>query len=102
MWLKDHRPVTLVGLPAFGHPGVLMRHKCRWRCLEGPRCVVQGLCGLGLSDLLGGPGGGELGGGEAAVGRVGTVLVVVDAPVPDEHSGLEEAVELPQVQQLVA
>ena len=69
----------------------------------GPPCVVQWLCGLGLVDrLLGGPGVGELGGGEVAVGGVGPVLVVVDAPVPDEDLGFEEAVELPEVEQFVA
>ena len=43
--------------------------------------------------VSGGPGLGELGGGEVAVGAVGSVLVVVDAPVLDEHLGLEEVVE---------
>ena len=36
------------------------------------------------------------------MGGVGTVLVVVDAPVSDEDLGFEEAVELPEVEQLVA
>ena len=48
--------------------------------------MVQSLCGLGLVD--GGPGGGELGGCEVAVGGVGSVDVVVDAPGFDDHSGL--------------
>jgi hypothetical protein len=52
--------------------------------------------------VSGGPGRGELGGGEVAVGAVGSVLVVVDPPVFDEHLGLEEAVELPAVEELVA
>ena len=52
--------------------------------------------------MSGGPGRGELGGGEVAVGAVGSVLVVVDPPVFDEHLGLEEAVELPAVEELVA
>ncbi len=34
--------------------------------VRGSRCLVQSLCGLGLVD--GGPGGGELGRGKAAVG----------------------------------
>ncbi len=62
--------------------------------------MVQLLCGLGL--VVGGPGSGELGWGEVAVGGVGSVDVVVDAPVPDDRAGLEQAVELPEVQQLVA
>ncbi len=61
--------------------------------------MVQSLCGLGLVD--GGPVGGELGWAEFAVGGVGSVDVVVDPPVLDDHPGLEEAVELPQVEQLV-
>ncbi len=36
----------------------------------------------------------ELGGGEHPQGGVGTVLVVLDAPVGDEDLGLEEGVEL--------
>jgi hypothetical protein len=36
------------------------------------------------------------------VGGVGSVEVVVDAPVLDEHSGFEQAVELPAVEELVA
>ena len=52
--------------------------------------------------VSGGPGLGELGGGEVAVGAVGSVLVVVDAPVLDEHLGFEEVVELPAVEELVA
>lgn len=64
--------------------------------------MVQRLCGFELFDVLGCPGLGELGWGEVAVGGVGTVLVVVDAPVADEHLGLKEAVKLSQVEQLVA
>ena len=45
---------------------------------------------------------GELAGGEVAVGAVGSVDVVVDSPVLDEHSGFEEAVEDPAVEQFVA
>jgi hypothetical protein len=33
---------------------------------------------------------------------MGPVLVVVDAPVLDDHAGLEQAVELPAVEELVA
>ena len=62
--------------------------------------MVQVLCGLGLVD--GGPLGGELAGGEVAVGGVGPLPVVVDAPVLDDHSGFEEAVELPAVEQFVS
>jgi hypothetical protein len=36
------------------------------------------------------------------MGAVGSVLVVVDPPVLDEHLGLEEAVEVSAVEQLVA
>jgi transposase len=38
-WLKDQRPVTVVDLPAFGRPTVLVWHKRRWRCPE-PACDV--------------------------------------------------------------
>lgn len=55
--------------------------------------MVQVLCGLGLVGR--GPLGGELGWGEVAVGGVGPLPVVVDAPVLDDHSGFAEAVELP-------
>lgn len=40
-------------------------------------------------------------GGEIAVGGVGPLPVVVDAPVLDDHSGFEQAVELPAVEELV-
>jgi hypothetical protein len=33
-WVKDRRPVTLVDLPEFGRPAVLVWHKRRWRCPE--------------------------------------------------------------------
>ena len=36
------------------------------------------------------------------MGGVGSVGVVVKAPVFDDHSGLEEAVEAPRVEQFVA
>ena len=62
--------------------------------------MVQALCGLGL--VGGGPAGGELGWGEVAVGGVGTVDVVVDAPVLDEDLGFEQVVEVPAVEELVA
>lgn len=62
--------------------------------------MVQSLCGLGLVD--GGPVGGELGWAELPVGGVGSVDVEVGPPVPDDHPCFEEAVELPQVEQLVA
>jgi hypothetical protein len=62
--------------------------------------MVHRLCVLGLVPEV--PGGVELGWGQVAVGRVGTVGVVVDAPVLDDHAGLEERVELPQVEQLIA
>ena len=52
--------------------------------------MVQALCGFWLLD---GPGPGELGWGEVAVGGVGPVLVVVGAPVLDDHSSFEEAAE---------
>ncbi len=51
--------------------------------------MVQSLCGLGL---VGGPRGGELGREEIAVGGVGSVHVIVEAPVLDDHSGFEQAV----------
>ena len=57
---------------------------------------------VGLVDPRGGPGQGKFSGSEIAVGEVGTVLVVVDAPVADEDVSFEEAVELPRVEQLVA
>lgn len=47
---------------------------------------------------MSGPGLGEFGGGEVAVGAVGSVDVVVDAPVLDERLYFEEAVELPSVE----
>ena len=62
--------------------------------------MVQLLCDLGL--VFGLPLGGELGWGEVAVGGVGSVLVVVDSPVLDDHAGFEQAVEDPEVQQFVA
>lgn len=61
--------------------------------------MVQLLCGLGL---VGGPGGGELGGAEVAVGGVGSVHVIVDPPVGDDDAGFEEVVPSAAVQQLVA
>ena len=36
------------------------------------------------------------------MGAVGSVLVVVDPPLLDEHLGLEQVVELPAVEELVA
>ncbi len=60
----------------------------------------QGLCECWL--VPGGPGLSELTGSEIAMGAVGSVLVVVDPPVLDEHLGLEQAVELPAVEELVA
>jgi hypothetical protein len=45
---------------------------------------------------------GELGWGEVAVGAVGSVGVVVGAPVLDEDLGFEQGVELPAVEELVA
>jgi hypothetical protein len=54
--------------------------------------VVRVLCGF---RLVGGPGAGELGWGEIAVGRVGPVAVVVDAPIVEVDAGLEQRVELP-------
>jgi hypothetical protein len=51
--------------------------------------------------VSGGPGLVELGWGEVAVGAVGSVHVVVDAPLLDEDLGFEEPVELPAVEELV-
>ena len=62
--------------------------------------MVQSLCGLGLVGR--GPLQGELGWGRFAVGSVGAVGVVVEPPVLDDHAGLEEAVEAPRVEKLVA
>ena len=62
--------------------------------------MVQGLCELGL--VGGGPLLGELARGEEPVGAVGSTGVVVDAPVLCEYLGLEQAVELPAVEELVA
>lgn len=62
--------------------------------------MVQVLCGFGLVD--GGPLGGELAGGEVAVGGMGSFPVVAGPPVLDDHSGFEEAVELPTVEQFVS
>lgn len=70
--------------------------------VRGPRCSVQLLCGLGLLGSVGGPGRVELGRDEIPVCGVRPVVVVVDAPVLDQHSGFKERVEDPQVQQLVA
>ena len=53
------------------------------------------LCGLGL--VVDGLRCGELGWGEVAVGGVGPLPVVVDAPVLDDHARLAEAVEVPIV-----
>lgn len=62
--------------------------------------MVESLCECWL--VSGVPGLGELGWGEVAVGAVGSVVVVVDAPVLDEDLGFEEAVEGPAVEELVA
>ena len=62
--------------------------------------VVRALCERWL--VSGGPGRGGLGGGEVAVGAVGSVDVVVNTPVLDQDLGREEAVELPAVEELVA
>ncbi len=62
--------------------------------------MVQLLCDLGL--MVGVSLGGELGWREVAVGGVGSVDVVVDAVVFDDHSGFEQAVEAPQVEQFVS
>ncbi len=62
--------------------------------------MVQLLCEYWL--VSGGPGLGEFVGGEFAVGAVGPVHVVVDAPVLDEHLGFGEVVELSAVEELVA
>ena len=62
--------------------------------------MVQALCDLGLVD--GGPLGGKLARCEVAVGGVGLAPVVVDPPVLDDHPSFEQAVELPQVEQLIA
>ena len=62
--------------------------------------MVQSLCEYWL--VSGGPDLGELGGCEIAVSGLGPLGVVVDAPVLDEDLGLEEAVEVPAVQELVA
>src|SRR5271166_2129989 len=45
---------------------------------------------------------GEFGWGEFVVGGVGSVGVVVAAPVFDDHAGFEQRVELPRVEQFVA
>ncbi len=60
--------------------------------------MVRVLSGLGL---VVGPLFGELDGGEFAVGGVGTVVVVVDAPVFDEDLGFEEGIEVAAVEELV-
>lgn len=57
--------------------------------------MVQLLCECWL--VLAGPGLGELAGGEVAVGAVGSVGVVVDAPVLDEDLGFEQGVKGPAV-----
>ena len=56
--------------------------------VRGTRLVVQSLCGLGLVDLV--PAYGELGWGEVAVRGVGSVGVVVAAPVFDDHAGFQQ------------
>lgn len=50
---------------------------------------------------VGCPRGGELAWGEVAVGGVGPLPVVVDAPVLDEDSCFEQAVELPADEEIV-
>jgi hypothetical protein len=52
--------------------------------------------------LVGGPGVGVLGGGEAAEGGVGPVGVVLDPPGFDNDLGLEQGSELLDVEQFVA
>ena len=67
--------------------------------LADPPVVVQSLCECWLVLLC--PTVGELAWREVYVGRVGSVQVVVDSPVLDDHLGLEQAVELPAVQRLI-
>lgn len=50
----------------------------------------------------GGPGLGEFGRGEVAVGGMWSVHVLVDSVVFDQDSSFEERVELPQVEEFVA
>ncbi len=52
--------------------------------MRGTQFVVQSLCGLGLVGR--GPLLSELGWGEFGVGGVGSVGVVVGAPVFDDHA----------------
>jgi putative transposase len=69
------------------------------RGLAGVKLVISDavklLCGW---LVVGGPFGGELVRAEVAVDRVGSVDVVVDSPVLDDHSGFEEAVPLAAVE----
>ncbi len=69
---------------------------------SGEGSPLSGPVGVSPWLVSGGPGLGELVGGEAAVGAVGSVHVVVDAPVFDEDLGFDEVVELPAVEEFVA
>jgi hypothetical protein len=62
--------------------------------------VVQRLCECWLVPC--GPCSRELGRGEIVVSAVRSVVVVVDAPVLDEHLRFEQVVELPAVEKLVS
>lgn len=57
--------------------------------------MIQVSYGVGL--FVGGPLGGELAGGEVAVGGAGPVPLAVDAPVLDVNPGFAQAVEPPAV-----
>ncbi len=58
--------------------------------------MIQSSCGLRL--VRSGPSSGEFGWGEFAVGGVGSVGVVVAAPIFDDHAGFQQRVEVPQVE----
>jgi hypothetical protein len=67
---------------------------------EGVPLTGPVACGFGLVPEVSGVC--ELGRSQVSVGGVGSCGVVVNAPVLDDHAGLEERVELPEVEQLVA
>jgi len=62
----------------------------------GTRLVVQSLGGSGLVGR--GPLSSEFGRGEFTMGGVGSVGVVVAAPVFDDHAGFPQRVEAPRVE----
>lgn len=95
-----------LSLVQWHNPGVDTSHQ-EWdhqrrgimRFCAGEGDPSSGPVAMWVGGWLMGPGGGELGWCEVAVGGVGSVRVVVDPPVLDDDAGLEQAVLLAAVEQ---